>query len=83
MIGEPNKTRKFDTQTIEISKSPSCRTNEAPCNETDKVGMHDGKINMPDYFRSSTNQAVDIRACEVFTNQIHNEFNYFFRYRLF
>ena len=75
MIGEAHKSRKFDSKTIEALYSPSCRTNKAPQNETDKAGMHDGKINMPDYFRSSTNKAAKERASEVSTNKIHNEFS--------
>ena len=49
--------------------------NEALQNETDKIGMFDDKINMPDYFRPSANKAADKRASEVLTNKIHNEFS--------
>ena len=47
--------------------------------------MYDGKINMPDYFRSNANNAADQRASEVLTNKNHNEFSdvLFFRHSLF
>ena len=61
-IGEHHESRKFDSQTIEASYSPSCRLNEAIKTETDRMGMHDGKINMPDYFWSS---AGDKRVSEI------------------
>ena len=75
MIGEPHESSMFGSQRIKTSKNYSCRTNEAPQNETDKAGMCDDKINMPDYFRSTANKAADKRANEVLTNNIHNEFS--------
>ena len=52
---------------------PSCRTNKAPHTETDKVGMWDDKINIPDYFGSSANKATDKRASKVLPKKIPNE----------
>ena len=62
-------------QTIEMSNSPNYRTNESLQIEGDNVGMHDGKLNLPDYFKSSTNKVADNRASEVLRNKIHNEFS--------
>ena len=49
----------FDSQTIEMSNHPSCRTNEAPWIDKDKVAMCDSKTSSPSYFRPSANKAVD------------------------
>ena len=77
MIQESHESRKFSSQTIEASNGPSCRTSHNLWNKTGKVGTHDNNIYMPDYFRSSTNKAVDKRGSEVLTNKIHNEFSVF------
>ena len=42
--------------------------------KTDREDMHNGKTNMSDYFKPSTNRVADKRASEVFINNIHNEF---------
>ena len=59
VIDNPHESRKFDSKTVEASDSPSCRTNKATKDETDKVDAHDKHVNMPDYFRSSTNRVAD------------------------
>ena len=56
------KSRKLNSQTIETSNNPSCRTNEALEIKKDRADVHDEKINMPDYFRSSTSKVADKRA---------------------
>ena len=50
VISEPHesRSRKFDSQTIKTSNIPSCRTTKALQIKTDRVDVHDGKINMPD-----------------------------------
>ena len=62
VIDEPCGRWKFNSQIIGISSSPSYRGNKALWTETDKVGMHDGKINMSDYLRCGANKAADARA---------------------
>ena len=59
VIGESHEGRKLESQTVEASNRPTYRTNEAPLNETDIVGMHDGKIYTSDCFRSSINKVAD------------------------
>ena len=81
--GNPHKSRKFNSETIEASNSPSCRTNRAPQNKTDKTNANDTNVNIPSYFRSSINRAADRRASKVLMKQIYNKFiNVFFRHRL-
>ena len=63
------KARGFNSQTIEMSNNPSCLTNKALQIKTDKVSMHDGKINMPDYFRASVNKAAERRVSKVLTKK--------------
>ena len=75
MIGDPRESMKFSSQTTEVSNSSSYRTNRAPQNNTDKKDGHNDNANMPDYFSSSTNCAVDKRASKVLTNKIHYEFS--------
>ena len=53
VIGELYESRRSDLHTIEMSNSPSCRTNGAPQTETDSLGMCDDILNMSDCFRSS------------------------------
>ena len=48
VIGKPHESRKVDSQTMEMSISPSCRTNEAPqiwqiCVITNKGGKQKTK----------------------------------------
>ena len=52
--------------------------NKAPGNETYKRGKCDGKINMPDYFRSSGNKSAHPKASEVLRNKISSEFSNIF-----
>ena len=78
VIVKPHENRKFDSQTIEMSNSPSSRTKKISWSKTDKVGMCDGKINKPDYFWFSANQVADKRVNEVLTHEIHNEFSNIF-----
>ena len=73
VVSIPHESRKFDSQTIEASNSPNCRTNKTPQNETDKVGAPENNTNMPNYFRSNTNKAADKGTSKVLTNKIHNE----------
>ena len=81
--GKSHETRKSDSQTIEVSNSPHCRTNETPWTDTDKTGMRVGKINMPDDFRSSANKAAEKRASEVLKNKIYNEISDVFQAYMF
>ena len=84
IIGEPHESRMFDSQMIETTNSPSCRRNEPLQMIKDEVGMYDGKINMPDCFRSSTNKASDKTASGVLTNKFPNEFSEpFYRHKFF
>ena len=83
VISESHESRKLDSQTIEASTSPSCRTTRAPWNETDKVHTHDNNTNRPDYFRPNTNKTLDKRASQVLTNKIQEEFSDIFSHRLF
>ena len=83
-ISESHDGRKCGSQTIEVSNSLNCRANKAPQNDTETMNIHDGKINIPDYSRSSTNKAADKRACEVLTNEIHIMYSaIFFRHNVF
>ena len=61
---------KFDSQAIETSNNPSCRTNEAPWNETNEVGMHDLQ-NKQNYCKIIS----DRQKSKVLTNKIQNEFS--------
>ena len=46
VISDPCERRKFKSQIVEASNSPSSRTNRAPWNKTDKAGTHDNNINV-------------------------------------
>ena len=60
---------------METSNCPNCRTNVDPQIKADRQGVHDGKINMQDYFKSSVNRIADKGASEVITNKIYNVFS--------
>ena len=60
---EPHEGRKFDSQTTEVSNSQVAE--QSPKKETDKVGMHDGSISMPDYIRTNANKAAHEKVSEV------------------
>ena len=59
VISLQHENMKFDSQIIDVFNSSSCKTKRAQQYETDKVGTYDNNTNMSDYFRSSTNKAVE------------------------
>ena len=59
VIGDLHKSRKINSQIIEASNNPSCKTSRALWHETDETGTQDNNTNIPDYFGSSTNKAAD------------------------
>ena len=75
VICNPHESRKFNSQTIEVSTSPSYRKNRALQNKRNKADAHNTNADMSDYFRSSTSRAVDKRASKVLINKILNKFS--------
>ena len=51
------------------------QNNGGPQAKTDKEGVHDDKMNMSNYSRSSTNRVADKRASAVLANKIYNKFS--------
>ena len=75
--------RKFNSQTIQPSNSPSCKANKGKQNKTDNVDVNYANSNMSDYFRSSINKAADKRASQIIMEKIHNEFSDIFQEFIF
>ena len=80
--GDPPESRKFDSQNIQTSISPTCKTDKAQQIKTDNAVVNYANVNMPDCVRSSINSTADKRTCLVLTNKIHNKFNIVFFLRI-
>ena len=65
VVGDQQVDRKFDFQTIQPSSRSSCKANTGQQVKTDNMDLVDANSNMPDYFRSSINRAVDKRVSQV------------------
>ena len=76
--GNPNESRHLNSQTTEASNCPSCKTNKATQIKIDNLDVNYANADMPDYFRSSINEATDNRASQVLTNKIYNELSIVF-----
>ena len=63
--------RKFNSQTKEESGASERRTNSTNSN----VGAANNCLNIPDYFRSSTNKETDKTVRRLLITKIHNEFS--------
>ena len=63
--------RKFNLQEKEVCNTPESRTNSS---STSNVGAANNCINIPDYFRSSTNKETDKRENRLLTMEIHSNF---------
>ena len=64
--------QKFDLQTRETSGAPESRRNMTI---TSNIGAANNCINMPDYFRSSTNWETAKRASRLLTMKRNNDFS--------
>ena len=59
VMGDQQADRKFDSQTIQQSNNPSCKTNKTQQIRADNENADNVNSNMLDCFRSSTNRAAD------------------------
>ena len=75
VLGDQSADRKFNSHTIELSSSPSCKANKGQQIKTDNTDVNDAKSNMSDYFRSSINEAANKRAGQVLMQNVHNGFS--------
>ena len=65
VFGDPHKDMMFDSQTMQVSNSSSCKANEVKQIKVDNADVNDANSNMPDYFKSSINRVADKRASQV------------------
>ena len=79
IISGPPESKKFYSQTMEMSDSPNCRTKKDLQVNEDREDVYDGKRKIPDYFKSSANRVADKRTGEVLTNKIHKSQVIFFQ----
>ena len=73
VMGDLHKSRMFDSQTMQASIGPICKTNKAQKVKADNADVNDANSKMPDYFRSSINREANKGASQVLMNKIHNE----------
>ena len=59
VLVDPHEVRKFNSQTIKASNSPSCKTNKVKEIITDNVDVNNVNENMPDCLRPNSNRAED------------------------
>ena len=74
-MGDPQVGREFDSQTVRLSNSHSCKASKAQSIKADNVDVNYANQNMQDYFRSIIKRAADQRASQVLSNKTQNEFS--------
>ena len=75
VMADPHTSRMFDSQTMQASTVPKCKSNELLQTKADNADVNEINSNTPSYLRSSTNRAADKKVSQVLMNKIHNEFS--------
>ena len=78
VVGGQQAERKFDSQTIKPSGAQNCKESTDQDIRSDNAGVINANLNMPDYFRSSTDREAEKWVSQVLMQRIHNEFSDFF-----
>ena len=61
MIGTSHESRGLNSETIETSDSPHCRTNETPQTKKDREDVNDDKM-VQDHFQFSTEMQTKVQT---------------------
>ena len=83
VMGDPNKSKVFDSPRMQASNSPSCKANKPQQIKADNADANDANSNMPESFRSRINSTIDKTASQVLMSIMHNKFSDFLRNWMF
>ena len=75
VVGDQQADRKFNSQTIKLSSTQSCKPNTDWEIKSDNEDVFTFNPNVPNYFRSSTGREADKRENLALTQRIHSEFS--------
>ena len=64
-MGDQEADLKFDSQRIQPSNNPRCKTNKTQQNRTGNTNIDNANSNVPDYFKSGMKRATDKRVSQL------------------